>query len=100
VLNAFICTHCRNALLLDQLPGLADEIIVVLKKQWFGKAADLDSPAGIAAKLGYNLFLTKGIEANFWEKLTNILQEESVRLVISIVGTIILTSLLLWLGLK
>ena len=100
VLNAFICTHCRNDLLQDQLPGLADESIVVLRKQWFGKAADLDSPAGIAAKLGYNLFLTKGIQENFWEKLTNILKEESVRLVISIVGTILIASLLLWLGLN
>jgi hypothetical protein len=100
VLNAFICTPCRDALIQDQLPELADEITHVLSKQWFGKAADLDSPAGITAKLGYNLFLTKGFDANFWEKLTEILREESVRLVMSVIGAVLVAGLLLWLGLK
>ena len=100
VLNAFICTYCRNALEKDQLLGLADEIIIVLRKHWFGKAADLDSPAGITAKLGYNLFLTKGLQTNFWEKLIDILREESVRLVMSVIGTVLVAGLLLWLGLS
>ncbi len=100
VLNAFICTNCRNALIQDQLPTLADEIILVLNKQWFGKAADLDSPAGITAKLGYHLFLTKGFDANFWEKFTEILREESVRLIMSAIGTVLVAGLLLWFGLS
>lgn len=100
VLNAFICTSCRNALIQDQLPELADEIIIVLRKQWFGKVTDLDSPAGITSKLGYNLFLTKGLDANVWEKLTEILREESVRLIMYVVGAVIVAGLLFWLGLN
>jgi hypothetical protein len=100
VLNAFVCANCRKALIVDGLPNLADEIVTVLSKKWLGNVVDLSSPAGISAKLGHNLFVTRGFEATGWEKILNVLQEEGVKQIISILGTVIVAGLLLWLGLK
>jgi hypothetical protein len=100
VLNAFICSNCRSVLIHDGLPNLADEIVGVLDKKWFGNAADPNSPAGIAAKLGYHLFVTTGLEASAWEKITYVLKEEGIKQIISILGAVVIAGLLLWLGLK
>ncbi len=100
VLNAFICSHCRNALQHDGYPTLADELVTVLGKQWLGNSTDPNSPACIISKLGYDLFTTKGLEATSWEKFVALLQQEGVKQLITIVGGIILAGLLLWLGLK
>jgi len=74
ILNAFICTHCRNLLIKDGLPDLANEIVAILSKEWVGKTSDLSSPAGISSKLGYDLFLTKGLNASNWEKFSYIIK--------------------------
>lgn len=100
VLNAFICTHCRNAFTKDKLPQLADELVYVSNKQWLGKASDPTSPANVASKLGYNLFTTKGLEATPLERFMNSIREEGVKQIITIIGTVVVTILLFRLGLK
>jgi hypothetical protein len=67
VLGAFVCAYCREALSRDGLPGLADELAVVLRMDWLGKPSDPASLLGMASELGYDLFLTKGPRATPWE---------------------------------
>jgi len=100
VLGSFVCSYCRDALRRDGYPALADDVTTVLGRQWLGKSADCSSPAGIVAKLGYDLFTTKGLQATAWEKLQTVLQEEGVKQMLTIIGAIIVAGLLIWLGLK
>jgi hypothetical protein len=100
VLNAYICQNCRMMLEKDSSPGLVDELLYVLSKEWLGKPSDPMSPANITSKLGYNLFTTKGLDATSWEKFIYTIQQESVKQIIGIAGGIILAGLFLWLGLK
>lgn len=89
VLNAFICNHCRNVLTQDGLPHLPNELVHVLSKQWFGKTSDPNSPANIASKLGYDLFTMQGLEATPWEKFLSIIQEDGLKQLITVIGTIV-----------
>ncbi|MBL0347545.1 hypothetical protein [Candidatus Villigracilis affinis] len=100
VLSGFVCNHCRTALVHDGYPELADELILVLDRKWIGELDDPKSPASIARKLGYDLFITKGFTATPWEKFLITLQEESTKQLISIVSSIILILVLIALGLK
>lgn len=100
VLNGFICSHCRNVLDKEGHLKLADELVFVLGKQWLGKISEPNSSASIALKLGYNLFTTKGFETTAWEKFKGTIQEEGIKQLIQIIGTIVIAGLLLWLGLK
>jgi hypothetical protein len=79
VLNAFVCSYCRIQLLADNLPQLADEIELVLRKRWVGKANDAAAPATILAKLGLRLFTTKSLQSSMWESFTKTLQEEGAK---------------------
>src|SRR5262249_28168164 len=69
VLGAFVCSHCRAALLADGQPALIAEIPTVLEKKWLGKESDPESPAATITKLGHNLFSTKGLKTTAWEKI-------------------------------
>lgn len=104
ILNAFVCEQCRDYLKQDGYPNLADELITVLDKKWLGNPSEPNSPANIAKKLGYNLFTTKGYEPTFWETFINLIQDEGIKQLIVIIGTVIaavLTAFLIFrLGLK
>ncbi len=104
VLNGFVCSYCRAALQTDGFAILADELVHILGKDWIGTSTDPRTPAGIAANLGYDLFITKGLKASKWEIMLTLLQQEGVKQLISIVGAvlqfILIALLILWLGLK
>ena len=100
VLNGFICKKCSTTLLNGRYQQLRDDLLFVLRKEWLGTPDDLGSPANIMAKLGYNLFLTKGLKRNAWETFLAAIQQEGTKQLIKIVGTIVLTGLLIWLGLR
>ena len=68
--------------------------------KWLGEPSDPHCPAGIVAKLGYNLFLTKGIEPTLWENLRSILRDEATKEAIKLIFAILLAAILLRLGLK
>lgn len=99
-LQGFLCSHCQTALRTDGRGELVKDILAMLNKQWLGKPADPGSPAWIVANLGYDLFVTKGLQPTRWEKILATIQDEGVKEVLKIVGGIILAGLLLWLGLK
>ena len=99
-LQGYICTGCRERLKNDGVSRIADEVMTVLKMDWLGKPSDPYSPAGIVAKLGYNLFLTQGISPTWREGLRAGLRDEGTKELIKLIGAVILAALLLWLGLK
>ena len=57
------------------------------------------SPACIVSKLGYDLFLTKGIKPSFSENIRALLREELTKEILKLVGGILLAFLLLKFGL-
>src|SRR5207249_2687268 len=62
ILQGFICSDCRAALSADGQSHLADELMPVLDStRWLGRSDDPLTPAGVVAKLGYDLFVTRGI---------------------------------------
>jgi hypothetical protein len=104
VLTGFVCNYCRSALQADGLDTLADELVRVLRKEWIGKSTDPDTPAGIAANLGYDLFISRGIKASKWENFLIMLQQEGVKQLITILGAVVqfilIALLIIWPGLK
>jgi len=100
VLNGFVCEHCRQALQRDGLTNLAHELTIILGKEWLGELTHVHSPANTALKLGYNLFIAKGLDVTPWEKFVITIQEESVKQLLTILGAVLIAGILLWLGLK
>jgi hypothetical protein len=99
-LQGFVCSHCRDILNEGGHRDFADELTSILSKKWLGSLTDPSSPSTIIAKLGYNMFVTKGLKPSFWEILQGTLQQDIPKQIINIIGTIILALLLLYLGLK
>lgn len=100
VLNGFICKHCSTALANEGLHQMRDDLLHVLRKEWLGVPDDPDSPSGIMAKLGYDLFLTRGLKPTPWETFMATIRQEGAKELIKIVGGILLAGLLVWLGLN
>jgi hypothetical protein len=99
-LQSFICSDCRSRMQESGATHLADDVARVLDLNWLGVPSDPHSPAGIVANLGYNLFLTKGIQPTWWENIRSILRDEATKEIIKLVFAILLATLLLRLGLK
>lgn len=96
-LEGFVCNHCRGVL--GDFQNVADDITRILGWQWLGEKTDPGSPAGILSKLGYDLFLTKGLK-RVRDKILNTLREEITKDVVRIFVELLIAALLLWLGLK
>ena len=99
-LQSFVCSTCRSRMQESGAVHLADDTTHVLDFSWLGATSDPHCPAGIVAKLGYDLFLTKGIQPTFWENIRSILRDEATKEIIKLVFAILLAALLLRLGLK
>ena len=100
VLNAFICDYCRRALDAENLTNVADEVLAAMGKEWLGRSKNPQSPAGIVSKLGFNLFMTKGLEPSFLENCLAVLRKDTVKELLKLVATLLLAALVLILGLK
>lgn len=88
VLSAFVCDFCRQMMVRDGVPKLADEAVHVLRRDWIGSTSDPRSPASIVAKLGLDLFATKGLRTTGWERFSNAAHDETVKWMVK--GTAIL----------
>jgi hypothetical protein len=99
-LQSFICSDCRERMREAGAANLAPDLERMLDLKWLGEPSDPHSPAGIVAKLGYNLFLTKGVEATHWESFVSILRDEGTKEFVKIAFAILLAAILLRLGLK
>jgi hypothetical protein len=99
-LQHFICTVCRERLEEASAPFLADDLLQVLDSKWLGVSTDPSCPAGIVAKLGYDLFRTKGIQPTFWESLRSLLRDEATKEILKLIGAVLAGLLLYRLGVK
>lgn len=99
-LQGFICAECRSHIAKQWGQHTINDWTAILSKSWLGKLDDPYSPASIVSKLGYNLFVTKGMAPTRWEKTLQILREDGVKEGIKLVGGILLAALLFYLGLK
>lgn len=99
-LQSFICSVCRERMREVGAVNLASDLERMLDLKWLGAPSDPHCPAGIVAKLGYDLFLTKGIEPTRWESFVSILRDEGTKELVKIVFAILLAAILLRLGLK
>lgn len=100
VLEGYICNHCRQKIAGSEFPRLAAELSEILDKKWLGQSSDPSSPAGVVANFGYDLFLTKGIKPTLWERTMSTLQQEGVKQLLKLVGTLIVAVILFYLGIK
>jgi hypothetical protein len=99
-LQSFVCSVCGQQMKESGHPDLADDLVHVLDLNWLGVPTDPHCPAGIVAKLGYNLFLTKGIEPTWWETVRSVLRDETTKEFVKLLFAILLAALLFRLGLK
>jgi len=100
VLSAFVCAFCREAMARDGHPFLADEVVRILKRDWFGPSDDPQSPAGISAKLGHNPFTTQGLQATQWDKFAEAAHGEIVKSIVKGIGLLVTASVLVLVSLS
>lgn len=99
-LQSFVCSTCRSQIDEAGAPQLTGDLLRVLDLTWLGVTSDPHCPAGIVANLGYNLFLTKGIQPTFWETTLSILRDEATKEIIKLIFAVLLAILLLKLQLS
>jgi hypothetical protein len=99
-LRGYVCSFCATRMRDDEQVELAETVTHLLSRKWFGSPADPCSPAGIAANLGYNLFVVKGLRATPREVLLTTLRQESVKQFATIIGSVLLAIIVILLGLK
>jgi hypothetical protein len=63
VLAGYICDFCASRLLDNGNSELLAAVSHLIDREWLGSPADPRSPAGIAANLGADLFIVKGLRA-------------------------------------
>ena len=84
VLNGFVCSYC-TAIMKEVCskkecsPNLHQELVKLLKKEWLRTSNQPTSASSISAKLGHNLFITKGLKPTLWENIISNLQLEGVK---------------------
>jgi hypothetical protein len=100
VLTAFLCSACRAAIASDGHTAFLAEMDEILKRRWLGLREDPFSPASMCAKLGHDLFITKGTRPTVLEQIRSALGGELVKASLGIVGALVLAGILVWLGLK
>jgi hypothetical protein len=95
-----VCADCAAALRADGFPEAADEIRYIAGHKWRGERSTAGSPADLMARLGYDLFLTKGFEPTRLERLRRILVDDGVKEGIKVLFAVLLAYLLFRLGLQ
>jgi len=98
VLSSIICSECGKAFVKADRQRLADDLRYLLGKTWLGKSDDPLAPAGICQKLGYDLFLTRGIQPSLVQTLKVKLQGDLVSEVLKLIAAVILAYVLFRLG--
>jgi hypothetical protein len=98
VLNGFLCSYCREKLEGAGLISLADEVNHVLARKWIGDLRRSTSVASILAKLGVNLFVTKGLSPTWHERVVQTIQEDGSKEIIKLLFAVVLAGLLFYLG--
>lgn len=99
-LQGFVCSECRSKLQKYGYGDLSDHLSIFLGKKWLGQISDPTSPAGMASKLGYDLFVTKGLTPRWSERVLSALKEDGVKETTKVVVGALVALLLGFLGIK
>jgi hypothetical protein len=99
VLASSICQSCQSEMATHGHSVLVDELRPLLARGWLGSPTDPASPAGVAAKLGHDLFLTKGLKPNIVESVKMNLVQEGTKQILKVIAAVVIAALLLFLGL-
>ena len=100
-MQGFVCHDCRRLLAEAPPPNLVEALVPILNtRSWLGSSADVNTPAGVVAKLGYDLFLTRGAQPSLKEKFFAILREDGFKELLKLASLILLALILYWFGLK
>lgn len=98
-LQGFICSQCRDALTADGHEPFIKEVAFASDTcKWLGRSEDITSPAGIVAKLGHDMFLTRGVSPTLQDRVRAALRDEAVKEFIKFGYAILLAGLLAWIG--
>jgi hypothetical protein len=100
VLVGYTCDECVERIRKGPLAGLEACLGAIMAREWLWKKDDPQSPSAIAAKLGYDLFSTKGPRPNWRESLLDVIRQEGMKELLKFASAVILAALLVWLGLK
>jgi hypothetical protein len=100
VLVGYICDDCMKLIREGPLSRLSANLGAIMSRGWLWKKDDPQSPAAIAAKLGYDLFSTKGARPNWREWLLDLVGKEGVKELLKLASSLILAAALVWLGLS
>jgi hypothetical protein len=100
VIAGYICHFCSSCMISDNQSELTDVVSRLTDRKWLGSPADPRSPAGVAANLGYDLFIVKGLRATARERFVATLQEEGAKQIAVAVGVILAAAVLFLLGIK
>jgi hypothetical protein len=100
VLAGFICSRCRAVLSKLLSETFVQDIELLISKTWIGSREEHTSIATNTKKLGYDLFVTKGIEPTVFERLTILVEKEGVKTILNILAALAIAGLLLWFGLR
>lgn len=99
-LMPFICSSCGQIMGDAGAALLARDLERVLDLRWLGLPTDPHSPASILRKLGYDLFLTRGIETSISERLLALVRDEATKAVVKLAFAVLAALLLLRLNLR
>jgi hypothetical protein len=89
-----VCANCEAALVLDGFPNAPAEIRKVAAREWRGDRLAAGTPANIMAHLGYDLFLTRGFEPNFSERLRETFSSDGIKEFIKFMYAVVLAWLI------
>ena len=98
VLASHICHECESVISGNGYPVLVSELRPLLTKSWLGSLAEPTSPATIMLKLKRGLFITKGLEPTWSERIRITLLQEGVKQALAVIGIVLAAALIYLLG--
>ncbi len=100
IVAGYVCHFCATRMRVDGHPQLLDVVSHLINREWLGLPADPRSPAGVAANLGADLFIVKGLSATPRERFIATLREEAAKQIVVAIGLIAVTVILVLLGIR
>jgi hypothetical protein len=100
VITGFVCGHCRHVLDAAGHKTVADEVELMLSKDWIGDLSSSASLASTIEKFGVNLFIATGLKPTWKERILSTVREDGFKELIKSLYAILLAGLLFYLGWK
>lgn len=100
IVSGYVCHFCATRMQGDGHPQLLGVVSHLINREWLGLPTDPRSPAGVAANLGADLFIVKGLSATPRERFIATLREEAAKQIVVAIGLIAVAVILVLLGIK